>query len=327
LSISITLLDGRGARDILTPASGRRTIAPVRVLRRFTWVLLPASLVVGLAALLRMAGPGPAGPDDLTGVIRLPKPVTSTLLALFALAGLVFLVGLVRRARSLRPEADALGAEDVPPPAWMRTVTQILSLVNFVILAYLIWRGVIPLADLLALGQGLGSAIAPAPQDAPVVAPPLVTWTYGVLALVAGLGVLALALWVAFSDRLAEWWERTAPDPHAPRPLGAVDESLEDLRAEPDARRAIIRCYGRFERVAAGSGVERKAWFTPLEFMREALARLPIARGAVPTLTELFELARFSRRTLGPAERDRALDALGEITTAIEKRRADAAAR
>jgi hypothetical protein len=37
----------------------------------------------------------------------------------------------------------------------------------------------------------------------------------------------------------------------------------------------------------------------------------------VPTLTHLFELARFSHRPLGPAERDRALDALDEIRSAI----------
>ena len=97
----------------------------------------------------------------------------------------------------------------------------------------------------------------------------------------------------------------------------AVDDSVEDLRAEPDARRAIVRCYARFERAAAASGVERKPWSTPMEFMREALRRLPLPRTAVPTLTGLFELARFSHHPLGPSERDRALAALDEIRTAM----------
>ena len=57
-------------------------VAGVTLLLR--WVLLPVSLVVGLAALSRMAGPVTAR-DDLTGVIRLPRPLTGTILALFAL--------------------------------------------------------------------------------------------------------------------------------------------------------------------------------------------------------------------------------------------------
>ena len=47
---------------------------------------------------------------------------------------------------------------------------------------------------------------------------------------------------------------------------------------------------------------------------------------AVQALTGLFELARFSERALGVGERDRALDALDDIKTAIERGRADAVA-
>jgi hypothetical protein len=110
-----------------------------------------------------------------------------------------------------------------------------------------------------------------------------------------------------------------APPP--PALVEAVDESAEDLRSEPDARRAIIRCYARFERAAAVSGLARLPWQTPMEFMRETLARLPAPRGPVSALTGLFELARFSERTLGPGERDRALDALDDIKAAIHAAR------
>ncbi len=289
------------------------------------WALLAASLTVGVGGLLRMAGPDAAGPDGMTGTIRLPGVVTTTILTLFAVAGLVFLVAVARRMRRRRARqlADMFGAEERPAPPWMRTVTQFLSLLNAVVLAYLVWRGVIPLADLMALRVGSGAAPA-LPQPAPLDAPFLVTWTFGALALTAGLAALALALWIAFGDRLAEWWECRADD--RPPPLDAaepVEESLDALRAEGDPRRAIIRCYGRFERVAAASGVERKVWHTPAEFMREALARLALPGGAVPTLTGLFELARFSHRELGRPDRDRALGALDEITVAIQERGAD----
>ena len=211
-------------------------------------------------------------------------------------------------------------------PAWMRTVTQILSLANLVILAYLIWRGVIPLTELLALGQGAVASIGVASPQLPVGAPAFVTWTFGVLAVMAALLALALALWLAFGDRIAEWWTRT-DEASPPSGAAAAGEPLGDPRDEPDPRRAIMRCYARFQQVAADSGVARRPWHTPMEFMREALSRLPAPRSAVPALTGLFELARFSQRALGPADRGQALEALDEITTATERRRTDGPAR
>jgi uncharacterized protein DUF4129 len=300
-------------------------VAGVTLLLR--WVLLPVSLVVGLAALLRMAGPGVGDPDDLKGIIRLPLPVTSMIFGLFGLAALVFIIGLARRVlgRRRRSGEDELLPEPTPMPAWLRTLTQILSLANFVLVAYLIWRGVIPLTELLALGRGAVSAIGAGVPQAPVGAPALLTWTFGVLAVVAALVAVALAVWVGFGDRLTEWWMRRDEDASAPDAAAVVEEPLEDPRAEHDPRRAIMRCYASFERVAADSGVKRHPWHTPTEFMREAMRRLPVPRGAVPILTSLFELARFSHRALGPAERGRALEALDEITSAREERQADAA--
>jgi uncharacterized protein DUF4129 len=300
-------------------------VAGVTLLLR--WVLLPVSLVVGLAALLRMVGPGVGDPDDLKGIIRLPLPVTSMIFGLFGLAALVFIIGLARRVlgRRRRSGEDELLPEPTPMPAWLRTLTQILSLANFVLVAYLIWRGVIPLTELLALGRGAVSAIGAGVPQAPVGAPALLTWTFGVLAVVAALVAVALAVWVGFGDRLTEWWMRRDEDASAPDAAAVVEEPLEDPRAEHDPRRAIMRCYASFERVAADSGVKRHPWHTPTEFMREAMRRLPVPRGAVPILTSLFELARFSHRALGAAERGRALEALDEIMSAREERQADAA--
>jgi hypothetical protein len=293
-----------------------------------TLVLVATSFVVGLAALVRMATPAGGGPDDVARVIRLPEPLTAAIVIVFAFAALVFLTDLVRRSLSRRL-ADEDG-EQWPAPLrgspWVRAVSQILSLLYFIVLASLVWRGAIPLADVMSLGQGAGSALGSAlSRPIAATAPPLVAWTFGLLALVTGLGALALALWVAFGDRLARWWERPGT-PSAPLEK-AVEESLEDLRAERDARRAIIRCYSRFEQVAAGCGLPRKPWSTPMEFMGETLARLPVPRTAVPTLTALFELAQFSHHALGPRERDLAVEALDDIKVALEEGRADVAPR
>ena len=295
-------------------------------LRHVIWALLAASLIVGLAALVRMADPAPGRPDDITGVIRLPVLVTWTIITLLSLAAVVFLVDLVRRMRSRRHEDDdaaLFGREEDRRPPWLQALTQILSVLNFVVLAFLLWKNLMPLTGLLSARQGIGSAGA-LPLERPVDAPFFITWTFAILALGVGCSALALALWVTSRDRLARWWERDADDPAPPPLVEAVEESLEDLRAEPDARRAIIRCYARFERAAAASGLERRPWHTPMEFMREALSRLPAPRGAVRALTGLFELARFSDRALGPGERDRAFAALDDIKAAIEEGRADA---
>jgi hypothetical protein len=297
-------------------------------LRPVIWALLAASLVVGLAALVRMADPATGQIDEVTGVIRLPWLVTWTIITLLTLAAVVFLVDLVRRMRSRRHEDDEtafFGREEARRPPWLQALAQVLSILNFVVLAFLLWKNVMPLTVLLSAGQGIGSA-GGLPLERPVDAPFFITWTFAILALGVGCGALAFALWVTSRDRLARWSERDTDDPAPPPLVAAVDESLEDLRAEPDARRAIIRCYARFERAAAVSGLERRPWQTPMEFMRDALSHLPAPRGAVRALTGLFELARFSDRALGPGERDHAFAALDAIKTAIEEGRADAVA-
>jgi uncharacterized protein DUF4129 len=294
----------------------------------FAWAGLAASFLLGLAAVIRMAGPA-AGIGSPSGVIRLPREVTATIITLFALAAVVFVTHLVRRGWSRRQPG-----EDPPEgtgearrvPTWVRAVRQIAGFLYFVALAYALSRGGVSLDAILALGAGAGSAGGTTPAGAAAEsAPALVIWSFAVLAVFAGLGALGLALWVSLGARLA----RPDDDDEGPAasPLeAAVDDSVEDLRAEPDPRRAIVRCYARFERAAAASGVERKPWSTPMEFMRETLRRLPLPRTAVPTLTGLFELARFSHHPLGPSERDRALAALDEIRTAMRATESDAAA-
>jgi hypothetical protein len=291
-----------------------------------TWTLLAASVVIGLAGLGRMLGPAPEGGDEVRGLILLPEAVTGTIVTLFALAVVVFVVDLARRLRLRHREEPDSAPDLAPPPAppWVRAITNVASLLYFTAIAYLLWRHGVPFSGAI-LGRGAGSATAPTlPELAP--APPVITFTFGLLGIVAGLGALALALWVAFSDRVVRWWQEAPGEPPATPLAEAVEDSLEDVRTEPDARQAIIRCYGRFERVAADSGFARKPWLTPMEFMREALERWPLPRRAVPTLTGLFELAQFSHRALGPVERDRALDALDEIKAALEQDRGGAVA-
>jgi hypothetical protein len=286
--------------------------------------------VVGLASVVRMAGPV-AGGDDPSGVIRLPGPVRASVFALFALAALVFVADLARRGVfRRRRDADAPLDPEAEPrriPPWLRAVTQIASLVNLVVIAYLIWRGAIPLSGLIALVTGAGTGAGLEAGSTAETAPPLITWTFGGLALAAGLGALALAIWGALGDRRLGGRDADAPGDAEEARAAAPEGPPDDPRAEPDARRAIIRCYASFERAAAAAGFARKPWLTPVEFMREAVGRLSVSPAAIPVLTGLFERARFSHHALGPQDRDRALEALDEIRTSIGAGGGDGGAR
>ncbi len=90
----------------------------------------------------------------------------------------------------------------------------------------------------------------------------------------------------------------------------ALDESLDDLRAEPDLRKAIIAAYARMERALAGAGLPRRPAEAPLEYLERALLELETSAGAVRRLTDLFEWAKFSQHEPEPQMRDDAIDAL-----------------
>jgi hypothetical protein len=146
-----------------------------------------------------------------------------------------------------------------------------------------------------------------------------------VVALTVGAACLALAFWILFGDRVIGSWDGLSARSQASEELlEAIDDSLETLRQESDARRAIVRCYYRFEHALRRRGLPRSPWETPTEFMRRVLGCLPLPADIVTTLTNLFHLARFSDHPLGPRERDAAVEALGAIRLALEGAAADA---
>jgi uncharacterized protein DUF4129 len=124
-----------------------------------------------------------------------------------------------------------------------------------------------------------------------------------VLGLLVSLGVLAAAT----RRRLVPPIQRA----RAPEVLAAaLDESLDDLRADPDLRRAIIASYARMETALAAAGLPRRPAEAPLEYVERALLTLDTSAAAVRTLTDLFEWARFSHHEPEPSMRDEAVDAL-----------------
>jgi hypothetical protein len=108
----------------------------------------------------------------------------------------------------------------------------------------------------------------------------------------------------------------TLPEPDEepdllPAALGAAfGESLDDLRRESDARRAVIAAYARAEAVLARHGLPRSPAETPLEYLGRVLLGLRVRAAAVLELTELFERAKFSTHRIDAAMKEEAIAAL-----------------
>jgi hypothetical protein len=105
-----------------------------------------------------------------------------------------------------------------------------------------------------------------------------------------------------------------------------LDESLDDLRREPDLRRAIIAAYARMERALAAGGLPRRPSEAPFEYVERALRELDASAEAARRLTGLFEWAKFSQHEPEPTMRDEAIDALVAIRDELRAPAAAAAA-
>ena len=283
---------------------------------------LGAGVVIATGLLLVLAAtvgplPAPASDPGAKVMIRLPDAVRVVVLGLLTLSTII-LFSLQRRRR---PTEETLASSPAAQrlPLW---AAALVSLLLVVLAWYLVWRywsgpDGQPIEKAFAAIAGLLDLLT-LPQKPPTSIPSLELAIAALLLLLA-LAVFAVMVLVAMADRLEKWWtQREGADrpPAVPDPLALIQA---DLRAEPDARVAIIRAYGRFERALAAARAPRAAWQTPAEFMRTTLARLPVPAAPVRRLTALFEVARFSTHPLGAEARDAACDSLDEIGTALEE--------
>jgi uncharacterized protein DUF4129 len=99
----------------------------------------------------------------------------------------------------------------------------------------------------------------------------------------------------------------------------ALDESLDDLRADPDLRRAIVAAYARMEAALAAAGLPRRPAEAPLEFVARALEELEASGPSAQRLTDLFEWAKFSQHEPGPEMRDEAVEALVAVRDELRR--------
>ena len=173
------------------------------------------------------------------------------------------------------------------------------------------WERPIPVEPEDAVGRagtiaGKTSAEPLAPYEAGVA------WTPVLITLVLVL-LAAGAWWFSARARRQARGELGEDELLAAELAAAVDESLDDLRAEPDPRRAVIAAYARLERVLAAHRLPRRAAEAPLEYLGRMLAELSVSPVAARRLTDLFERAKFSQHAVGPDMKEEAISALETV--------------
>ena len=161
-----------------------------------------------------------------------------------------------------------------------------------------------------------GAAQAAPPPDAATSTPefqwlPALVVGSIIFALIAG--VIVAIVWKR--RRAADWEQEAALS-------AALDEvladTLDDLRAERDPRRAVIAAFARMEKTFAAHRVAREAAETPREYVERALDRLGVSVSSVRQLTGLYERAKFSRLAIDDSMKRDAIDALAGLRAELE---------
>jgi Domain of unknown function (DUF4129) len=275
--------------------------------------VLLAVAAVGSRALLGGAGAVPATAPP----VRVPVEAVAVPLVVAVLAGLGLLAVGLRPARRRRDPEQPDWVYEPPPVPWQEKALVLLSVALLVgVVLGTVW--------LLAPG-GLPRPAEP-PASAPGTTPPVTVptpgtppqapWLWpaaGVVVLAGGAGLLAARTVGRRRHREAAAATGRAVD----RVDGVLADSAEDLRAEPDPRRAVLAAYARMEGALAPRGAGRLRHETALEYLERLLARRNLEQEPLRRLTGLFQLARFSDHQITQAMRADAVGALEAITASL----------
>jgi uncharacterized membrane protein len=140
---------------------------------------------------------------------------------------------------------------------------------------------------------------------------------------IAGLVLLGgVWMYVRGRRRLAPLYEERGLEADM---VTAIESTIDDLRRETDARRAVIAAYAVMERTLARHGLARHRSEAPREYLANILRGLHVRESAVVSLTRLFEFAKFSGHAVDTTMKEEAIDALIAIRDDLQREEARAA--
>lgn len=267
---------------------------------------LTAVGVMGAVVLVAVAARGstPAGEGGTRRPSELLVDILFSLYILMMIAGALLFLYVLYVGRASIAEGRA-GRRD-----WRNWIGPILLVTGAMLLTRSLSERGLP-GDGLTLPQPAGPGPASPTNPTGEAYEPEFAWI-PVLVTVALVLIAAFGVWWSGRRRKLARGE-LRHDAFSEAVSAAVDESLDDLRAEPDPRRAVIAAYARLERVLAAHGLPRFAAEAPLEYLRRMLAELSVREVAAVRLTELFERAKFSQHAVGPEMKEQAIDALETV--------------
>ncbi|MBS0222538.1 MAG: DUF4129 domain-containing protein [Proteobacteria bacterium] len=297
-------------------------------------VIALVGLVLAAAGVSAGSGIGIQGAGQRL-LVELPGWVLMLLVTLLGCATLFILFLIAPRPRRRRKKEEEPLELYVEPVKMTPGTILLLFLLVLAPLAggiSLLWYGlsVYPHASVGETTRASGETASPI-AEAPTVGAPLRSavhspWVSGILqtlVLAAALTAVGIVIWLYIGVR--PFGRGRVPLPLVYSALAtAVDDSLEDIRREPDARRAIVRCYRRFEIALATADIRRAPWETVVEFMETALEHPRLPKNKVQDLIHLLEIARFSLHEVGDGERKMAWEALLSIRAALRGEGTDA---
>jgi hypothetical protein len=273
-------------------------------------LLLAVAAVFVLVAVVAIASTGstPAGTGDTR------KPHETLLDTFFSLALIALIPGAVILVYGLMQRKEI--AEEIASGRYRRTST--IALIVFLgIVTGIVYlardQGLHPL-EIFGGEVGIGPNGEVIPRDPSGNDPDAYQAEFAWIPVLVILGLIAAAV-AAFT--IASRRQRRAlgdDDAAVAEQLADVlEETLDDLRTEPDPRRAVIAAYARLERSFAAAGVPRREEETAVEYVPRALAGLDVDTAAVRTLTELFTTAKFSHHPVDEGMKLEAISALERI--------------
>jgi Domain of unknown function (DUF4129) len=140
------------------------------------------------------------------------------------------------------------------------------------------------------------------------------------------LGIAGAGLLAALLASRARPVSPDAPEPSLALLLADVlAETLDDIRAEPDPRKAVIAAYARLERTLAAFGLPRRDSEAPAEYLHRILGDLEVGSRPATRLTELFTSAKFSTHPMGNNKKEEAIELLTAIRADLTAAEAAAA--
>jgi len=269
--------------------------------------VVPALLVLGLVAVVAVAATG----STAAGESRVRSPGATLLDPVFSFAllaviagGVLLVYGLMQR-REVAEQVASGRHRRVGLLAWIAFVS-LLTLVVYLRGWNFKQPAQPPIGDVVP--QGAPPPSANPPVDAKPYEPHIAWIPVGVVLTLVAIAVAAYVVSERRRRPAARERDELAADVAA-----VLDDTLDDLRAETDPRRAVIAAYVRLEHVLAAHGLPRPRSETEEEYLARMLGVLAVSRAPARRLTALFERARFSPHEVDLAMKDDAIVALEQV--------------